>query len=189
VTDFGEIDCVGPRMVPLVPWATRRWSFELPAGAFAAVVERQIGTPIRAVALVAGLSETTLRMRPSRGWSVKEHLGHLSDLGELDMRRLDEFLGGVTILTAADTSNEKTEAADHRETPIADLLKGLGGNRQRLTRRLEKLTEAEVCASARHPRLDVALRLIDWAQLVADHDDHHLAAARIVLQSMTGHLS
>src|SRR5262245_7667093 len=173
-------------MLPLVPWLERRWSFELPPGAFPAVVERLIGTPVRAAALAAGLPEEILSTRPSRGWSVKEHLGHLNDLSQLDMRRLDEFLGGAAILTAADVSNSRTEEGNHRETPVADVLKTLGENRQRLTLRLEKLTEAEVSTSARHPRLGVPLRLIDWAEFVADHDDHHLAAARFVLRSLTG---
>src|SRR5262249_41372801 len=175
-------------MMPLLPWVRRRWSFDLPPGAFPAVLERLIGTPVRAIALVAGLSETILAARPSRGWSVKEHLGHLSDLSDLDMRRLDEFLSGATILTAADPSNERTEAGNHRNTPIGDLLQTLEENRRRLTRRLETLTEAESSASARHPRPGAPPRLIDWAQLVADHDDHHLAAARIELRSRTGHL-
>jgi hypothetical protein len=174
-------------MLPLLPWVERRWSFDLPAGAFAAVLERLVGTPVRAMALVTGLPETILGARRSCGWSVKEHFGHLNDLSELDMRRLDEFLSGATILSAADLSNWRTEERNHRETPIADLLRVLSENRARLTLRLEKLTESDVSATARHPRLGVPLRVIDWAQLVADHDDHHLAAARIAVRSLTRH--
>jgi uncharacterized damage-inducible protein DinB len=175
-------------MVPLIPWVERQWSFDLPPAAFAAVFERLAGTPVRAAALVSGLPETILETSPSHGWSVKEHLGHLCDLSELDMRRLDEFLGGAASLTAADMSNKRTEERHHRNTPIADLLEALCENRQRLTTRLEPLTEQEIRMTSRHPRLGIPLRLIDWAQLVADHDDHHLAAARLVLRSLTGHL-
>ena len=176
-------------MASLVPWLERRWSFDLPVGAFPAVLERLIGTPLRAAALVAGVPEVMLQTRRSHGWSVKEHLGHLSDLIELDMRRLDELISGATVLSAADSSNARTEEAGHRKAPIADLLRALSENRQRLTLRLEKLTEPEVGATAHHPRLGVPLRVIDWAQFVADHDDHHLAAARIVLRSVTGQKS
>src|SRR5262249_26013606 len=142
--DWNELGCVGAAMLPLIPWANRRWSFDLPPGAFPAVLERLVGTPVRAKALVTGLPEAILGMRPSRGWCVTEHLGHLSDLSELDMRRLDEFLAGATILTAADPSNERTEKGRHRQTPIADLLKTLEENRRQFTVRLETLTEAEV---------------------------------------------
>jgi hypothetical protein len=186
--DVGEFVRGDALMLPLVPWVKRRWSFDLPPGAFPAVLERLYGTPVRAAALVTGRPDAILGTRPSGGWSVKEHLGHLSDLSELDRRRLDEFLSGATVLSAADPANERTEDAHHREAPIADLLKTLEENRQRLTLRLEMLTQAEVSASARHPRLGVPLRLIDWAQLVADHDDHHLAAARIGLRSFTRQL-
>ncbi|HJZ75770.1 MAG TPA: DinB family protein [Vicinamibacterales bacterium] len=175
-------------MLALIPWVERRWAFDLPPRAFPAVLERLRGTPARATALVTGLPESLLGKRLSRTWSVKEHLGHLDDLCELDMRRLDEFLGGATVLTAADPSNRRTEEAAHRDRPTADLVKALGEKRQRLILRLEGLTEADVSASARHPRLGIPLRVIDWAQFVADHDDHHLAAARIVLRALTGQL-
>jgi hypothetical protein len=175
-------------MFSLVPWVKRRWSFDLSPGAFPAVWERLEGTPVRASTLATGIPDSVLGIRLSAGWSVKDHLGHLSDLSELDNRRLDEFLGGATILSAADPSNGRTEEGQYRLMPIADLLSTLAENRQRFTRRLETLTEAEVGASALHPRLGVPLRLIDWAQLLADHDDHHLAAARIALRSLTQHM-
>jgi|SRR5215831_10685574 len=175
-------------MLALIPWVERRWAFDLPPRAFPAVLERLRGTPARATALVTGLLESVLEKRLSRTWSVKEHLGHLDDLCELDMRRLDEFLDGATVLTAADPSKRRTEEATHRDLPIADLVKVFGEKRHRLILRLEGLTEADVSASARHPRLGIPLRVIDWAQFVADHDDHHLSAARIVLRSLTGQL-
>jgi hypothetical protein len=40
-----------------------------------------------------------------------------------------------------------------------------------------------VAVGAIHPRLRTRIRLIDWAQFVAEHDDHHLAAAREALRS------
>ena len=49
---------------------------------------------------------------------------------------------------------------------------------------LENLTVAEIGVTAMHPRLGIRMRLIDWAQFVADHDDHHLAAARMVLRDV-----
>lgn len=164
----------------------RRWSFTLPVGAFPAVLERLAGLPPRAAALVAGVSEATLAQRPMGTWSAKEHLGHLSDLHTLDVRRVEEFLGGAAVLTAADTSNRRTEDARHGDTPIACLLDTLAQQRRRLLLMLDSLTEKEVTASAVHPRLRITMRLIDWAQFVAEHDDHHLAAARIALRSVNG---
>lgn len=173
-------------MVHLVGWVDRQWSFGLPLGAFPAVVERLIGTAARAAALVAGVPETVLTKRPDRKWSIKEHLGHLSDLHALDMQRVDEFLAGAEVLSAADMTNRRADEANHRSTPIAQLLQTLHDQRQSLAVALETLTEAEVGATALHRRLGVPMRLIDWAQFVADHDDHHLAAARLVLRRVKG---
>jgi hypothetical protein len=112
----------------------------------------------------------------------------LSDLHALDVRRVEEFLGGAAVLTAGDLSNQRAEDARHGDTPIAQLLDRLEQQRRSLTLMLERLTETEVGASAIHPRLRIPMRLIDWAQFVADHDDHHLAAARIALRLVEGRM-
>ncbi len=173
-------------MVPLIPWVERRWSFDLPVGAFPAVLERLRGTSARAAALVAGVPERILAARPNRRWSAKDHIGHLSDLSPLDMKRVDEFLAGAALLTAADMTNRRTADADHRSTPIGQLLRALDDHRRQLVLRLENATAEEIASLAIHPRLGVRMRLIDWAQFVADHDDHHLTSARIVLRGVDG---
>jgi hypothetical protein len=172
-------------MERLLPWIERQWSFTAPVGTFPAVLERLVGTPARAAALVAGVPETVLAKRSNGKWSVKEHVGHLSDLHALDMQRIDEFLAGAEVLSAADMANRRTEGGNHGATSIALLLEALHEQRQRLMLRLENLTGAEIGATAMHPRLGVKVRVIDWAQFVADHDDHHLAAARMVLRGVT----
>jgi len=71
-----------------------------------------------------------------------------------------------------------TENGNHRQVPVADLTRRLAAGRDRLIRRLEILTEMEVEITARHPRLQKPMRLLDWAYFLAEHDDHHLALAR-----------
>jgi hypothetical protein len=82
------------------------------------------------------------------------------------------------MLSVADTKNRRTHDANHNEVPAAAIVERFGERRLGLVRRMETLTEADVAAVATHPRLGQPMRLIDWAYFVAEHDDHHLAAAR-----------
>jgi transcriptional regulator GlxA family with amidase domain len=56
---------------------------------------------------------------------VKEHLGHLVDLQLLDEQRSREFLARAPVLSPADSQNRATENANHRQVPIADILRRL----------------------------------------------------------------
>jgi hypothetical protein len=173
---------VGPQegdlSIKLVAWTARTFTFDLPLGAFPAVLERLRGTPARATELISGAAENLLSMRLNGKWSVKEHLGHLADLGTLEELRLREFLSGAAILSAADMANRVTEAAGHNQVPMAHLLKRLRSRRFDWVRKLEALTEEEISRTALHPRLQQPMRILDFAYFVAEHDDHHLAQAR-----------
>jgi hypothetical protein len=156
-------------------WFDRSFTFGLPAGAFPAVIERLRGTPARAAGLVAGVPAHVLTRRTNGKWSVQEHIAHLSDLGVLDDKRLQDFLAGASDLSPADLQNRATEQADHNRQPIAVVLERLRTGRMDLVRRMDALTEDEVGRTAIHPRLKQPMRLMDWAIFVAEHDDHHLA--------------
>ncbi len=162
-------------MITPMRWFDRSFTFDLPLGAFPAVVERLRGTPARAAELVAGVPVGVLTRRVNGKWSPQEHIAHLGDLGILDDKRLQDFLAGVSNLTVADLQNRATETADHNRQPIAAVLERLRKGRMDLVRRMDMLTEAEVGRSAIHPRLKQPMRLLDWAIFVSDHDDHHLA--------------
>jgi selenocysteine lyase/cysteine desulfurase len=165
-------------MIKSTAWITRTFTFDLPLGTFPAVLERLRGTPARAAELVSGVSEELLSRRCNKKWSAKENLGHLADLQALEDLRLDEFLAGAPVLSAADPTNKITEAAGHSHAPIALLLERLRSGRCEWVRKLEAVTEEEVARTALHPRLQRPMRVLDWAYFVAEHDDHHLARAR-----------
>lgn len=168
-------------MISLGAWTSRTFTFDLPCSAFPAVLERLRGTPARAAELVAGVDDVELSRRANGKWSIKDNLGHLSDLHSLDVRRLREYLDGAAVLSPADPKNEATEAGQHSRTPVGVVLDRLRTSRGDLVRQLEALDEDDIARTATHPRLRQRLRLVDWAQFVADHDDHHLARAREIL--------
>lgn len=169
-------------MIAPGPWVGRTFAFDLPVTSFPMVLERLRGTPARAAALVSGVPEAALAVRPNGAWSAKDHIGHLTDLGELDDRRVAEFLARTPVLSAADMGNRRTWEAGHAERPIGALLDDLRVHREALVRRLDALTAEQVALTAEHPRLKRPLRLVDWAFFVAEHDDHHLAHARRALR-------
>jgi hypothetical protein len=170
-------------MIELIRWTERRWSFSLPVGVFPAVVERLRGTPARVTELLSAVEEDSAAARLGSAWSAKEHVGHLSDLHELEERRIHEFIEGIGVLSAADLANRRTEQAEHGTTPIAEILRRFRHERDAFVKRLESLSADEVAIAALHPRLGQHLRLVDWAYFVAEHDDHHLALARRALRA------
>jgi hypothetical protein len=167
-------------MIAPIKWLERSWTFDLPAAAFPAILERLRGTPARAADLVSGVPESVLGRRLD-GWSIKEHIGHLDDLHALDEARLGEFAASVPVLSAADMGNERTEAAGHNARPVREILDQLRRHRASLVDRMDALSLDDVQATSQHPRLKRPVRLIDWAYFVAEHDDHHLVQARRVL--------
>lgn len=165
-------------MIKPIAWTARTFTFDMPIGAFPALLERLRGTPARAADLVSGSSEGVLSHRSNGKWSAKENLGHLMDLHALDEKRLQEYLAGARVLSGADMTNRATEAADHNHVPIALLLERMRTTRSGWVLKLEALSEDEVGRTAMHPRLKQPMRLLDWAYFIAEHDDHHLARAR-----------
>lgn len=162
--------------VPRTKWVEREFSFDMPLGLYACVVERVRGLPARIEDLFEGLPHETLTRRDGERWSMQEHAGHLLDLEELGTGRLDDFEAGRDGLRAADMTNRKTYEAEHNARPAAEILQALRREREEFVRRLDSYDEEFVARTSLHPRLRRQLRVIDLAYFIAEHDDHHLAS-------------
>ncbi len=173
-------------MLRRTKWVEREFDFNLPVGVFPCVVERLRGTPARLEELTRGLPRERLTAKPGGLWSAQEQAGHLLDLDGLHEGRLEDYARGLATLRAADMRNRKTEEAGHNGARLEDILAAFRAARARFVRRLEALTEAEVAASALHPRLRKQMRVIDMAYFTAEHDDHHLAAVTELLRDARG---
>jgi uncharacterized damage-inducible protein DinB len=156
-------------------WTDRHFHFDLPESLFPVVVERLRGTPARIEDKVRHLSPAVLTRRDGDAWSIQEHIGHLLDLDELHIGRLDDFLAGAPVLRAADMANRKTREADHNQRPVGEILQAFRRERERFVARLDAWDEGLVSLTALHPRLNQPMRVIDMAFFTAEHDDHHLA--------------
>jgi uncharacterized damage-inducible protein DinB len=162
-------------MINRLEWIKRQFTFELPLGMYANVVERVRGTPARLEDLTRGLSREVLTRRDGDKWSIQEQAGHLLDLEELGMKRLDDFEAGRETLIAADMSNQKTHEANHNANSIESILSALRKERIAFVARLDSYDEPFVARTALHPRLNQKIRVIDLVFFIAEHDDHHLA--------------
>jgi len=156
-------------------WTDRTFRFDLPVGMLPVVIERLRGAAPRIEDKVRGLSPEVLTRREGDAWSIQEHIGHLLDLDELHLGRLDDYLAGAEVLRAADMQNRKTWQAGHNARPAEELIQGFRRERQTFVERLETWDPERIGQSAIHPRLKQPMRVIDMAFFVAEHDDHHLA--------------
>ena len=89
-------------MIAQAPWIERTFEFNFPVGMFPVILERLRGTIPQLESLVQNIPEDSLSKRPGNAWSIKEQVGHLCDLEDLWMGRIEDFLSQKKILRAAD---------------------------------------------------------------------------------------
>jgi len=169
-----------------IRWADRKFEFTTPVEQFPDVLERLRGTPARVEEKIRGLSPAVLTRRDGEAWSIQEHLGHLVDLDELHLGRVDDFLAGASALRPADPQNRKTHEADHNRRDVKHLAQDFRRERRRFVERLEGIEPAQLARTALHPRLGQPMRVVDMAWFVAEHDDHHLARMSALARLFAG---
>jgi uncharacterized damage-inducible protein DinB len=169
-------------MIEQTPWFERKFEFDFPVGLFPVIVERLRGTLPRIETMTKDKTEKELSHKVEKSWSVKEQVGHLYDLEELWYGRIEDFLSGKQILRAADLSNTKTHEANHNEKNIKQLLEQFSFARNKLIEKVQHEDEGQALLTALHPRLQKPMRLIDSLFFVAEHDDHHIAKIRELLE-------
>jgi uncharacterized damage-inducible protein DinB len=158
-----------------VKWFDRQFDFSTTQNIFPSILERLRGTPVRLEEKFRSINPALLTHRVDNTWSIKENLGHLSDLEPLWQRRLDDIITGKKELSPTDLQNTRTTEAGHNETPLEELLQRFRQIRTQTITLLEAIDEQTVFKYALHPRLKSPMRTMDLFLFVADHDDHHLA--------------
>lgn len=158
-----------------VKWFNRKFQFDSEQNIFPSIIERLWGTPFRLEAKLQMIPPNILETRYEDSWSIKENIGHLSDLEPLWQGRLQDILSGEKMLRATDLQNTKTTEANHNAKSIELLLKEFTDIRMQTLDMLGPLSEEQIFMSALHPRLQNPMRTMDNFLFVAEHDDHHLA--------------
>src|SRR5437868_4597074 len=155
-------------------WIERKFRFDAPLDLFPNIIERLRGTAPRIEEKIRGVPPAVLTCRDGQAWSAQEHMGHLLDLEELSLVRLDEFQRGESTLLAANVQNPKTFAANYNQRKAAEVLQDFRQERGKFIARLENWDRATLERTAIHPRLQQPMRVMDMAFFIAEHDDHHL---------------
>ena len=122
-------------------WIERKFNFDFPEGWIYNILERLRGTPARIKEITHSLTEESVSLKPEGKWSIKEHIGHLSDLEELHEGRIEDFLMRKEILRAADMNNAKTLQANHNSKTIDQLLNDFIAARKKFVEHLERLND------------------------------------------------
>lgn len=165
-------------------WAERQFALGNSPGLMPNILERLRGTPVRLRHICKDLSMHDLEFKQGDHWSIKEHIGHLSDLEDLHEGRVDDFMERKNPLRAADMSNEATYKANHNSESLDHLLRVFETKRQTLVQRLLRLDEETQNYESMHPRLKQNMRPVDMAFFTAEHDDQHLAIIREILMRL-----
>jgi uncharacterized damage-inducible protein DinB len=158
-----------------VKWFDRKFDFSAEQNILPAVIRRLSSTPARLEEKLRNIDSAVLSVRLDNTWTIKENIGHLTDLEPLWQGRLDDILNGEVELRPTDLQNRKTTDANHDAKPVEVLLSEFRQIRQKTVERLKSLTEEQSFMSALHPRLKTPMRTMDLFLFVAEHDDHHLA--------------
>ncbi|HEV7860906.1 MAG TPA: DinB family protein [Pyrinomonadaceae bacterium] len=169
-------------MIRPLPWFERTFAFNLPLKMYPNIIERLRGTPARMEDRLNSLPKEILTRRDGDNWSIQEHAGHLLDLGSLDLSRLDDYASGKERLRPADLDNRRTYEANHNADAIKNILRAFRAERAEFVRRLEEVEEAFVERTALHVRLNMQMRVVDFAFFISEHDDHHLARMTELIQ-------
>ena len=158
-----------------VKWFIRSFDFASDQNILPSIIERLAGTPARLEEKFKFIPVEILTVRIDGTWSIKENVGHLTDLEPLWQGRLDDILSRKTELRPTDLQNTKTTEANHNAVQVEKLLSDFRAIRNKTVQLLENITEEQVFMSALHPRLKTPLRIMDHFLFAAEHDDHHLA--------------
>lgn len=167
-------------------WTDRSFNFDFPTGHWPIIISRLKGTFPVLQYIIQYCDPHILTLQNNNKWSIKQHIGHLTDLEELHITRISDFRKNTPVLSAWDGTNKKTEEQDHNNKNIDELLTAFKNIRDTFLGELLLFTDEELNKTALHPRLQKNMRIVDMAFFVAEHDDHHITKIREIVELYTG---
>lgn len=162
-------------------WVDHVFNLDIDPGWSHNILSRIEDCSLRLRHLCSTLDEETLSYRTNESWSIKQHIGHMTDLEALWMFRFSQFEKMIPELVHADMSNQKTEQADHNAKNIDALITDFNTQRHKLILTYKDLSAPALNHIALHPRLKRPMRPVDLLFFVAEHDDHHITSIKKIV--------
>lgn len=164
-------------------WFDKKFDFSRQQGDLSGVVTRLEQTMKELEQVMRSLPDQVLDFKAAEKWSIKEHVGHLSLLEAIWRLRFLDIKNSQPQLTSADLENKATSEALFNAYHLHHLLATFQSERKETLALLVDMKEEEFLKASLHPRLQQRLRIIDLAYFIAEHDRHHLAHIRQIIQS------
>lgn len=162
-------------------WFEREFKFGQVPGMLPFYLERLRYTAFRIEEKVKGIPDAILSGKRDAKWSIKENIGHLAEVDEIAMKRIDEMLTGAALLSPAVFEPRN----DYNKMPVAEVIQLFKTNRNANLKIYDSLSESDLKKSSLHPRLEVMMNPVDLAMFDADHDDHHLVTINEILKLLS----
>jgi uncharacterized damage-inducible protein DinB len=171
-------------MIERQKWINHNFNLGIAVGWSKNIMSRLGNTEILLKHYVKNLTNGQLGQRTNDHWSIKEHIGHLTDLECLWLNRFEQFEQGLTELVAADMANQKTEKSNHNVLDIEVLLENFTINRQILLDKVKLFSEKTQNHMAFHPRIKTMMKPVDLLFFIAEHDNHHITSIIEIIEKL-----
>jgi len=133
-------------------------------------------SPKAIAAAVSGLSDKTLRYKPSpEKWCVLEILAHLADVEIIYAHRIRQMLADAKPVIAPIDQDAWARNLGYLESSPAELVALYGLNRHANLQLLRRLKAADLKRSAYHPELKADVTVADMVGKMSGHGANHLS--------------
>lgn len=163
---------------PRPRWADRTFRFGHPTWMVLEFAERLWGTVPRLRALLEDVPNELMTHQVEGAWSMLQNAGHLGDVEELWLQRVEDLRAGRAAHSPARPDRFADLARGHQERTLDQTLQYVSERRAPFLEILVNADEALRAATAFHERLGTSMNLVDMAQFAAEHDDHHISRIR-----------
>lgn len=162
-------------------WFERRFISGFPKGMLPFHLERLEGTLSRIKNKIQGIHEDLLSSRLNEKWSIKQNIGHLAEVDEIGLIRIDEIRKSLPSMSPAVFALKQ----DYNSKTVEEVIDYFKKNRLANLEKYKSLLDQELENASLHPRLKIQMTPVDLAWFEAEHDDHHLVRINEIISSLT----